>query len=356
MAMEAYKDVLLEYEKFWNRENTKRPILGFAYVKKDAKAYKKPESLAQQWLDEEFITERHKNYLNNVGFTAEGYPNLFTNLGPGCLAACIGGNFELAENTVWFDKNPIIDDWTKLPKIEFNENSEMWQHLVRLQNRFAKEPDFSFSITDLGGNLDIVAALRSTNELLYDLYDYPDEIAELSKKVNEIWFKAFDMQAKAVENAKLPYNCWMNIPSSKPWYPLQCDFCYMISPEHFEKLVLPGLIEQANFLPRSIYHLDGVGEIPHLDMLLDIENLNGIQWVSGDGQAPLWDEKWYPMYKKIQDKKKNLVLMSSIAEYDPKGAERLVKSLDPKGVYLSGDFSSKEKAEEMVEKINKWCE
>ncbi len=356
MPMKASKTVINEYEKFWERENTKRPILNFAYVKKNTAAYAEPRDLYQKWLDEEFITERHKTYLNNVGFTAEGHPNLFTNLGPGCLAACIGGNFELAENTVWFDKNPIIDDWTNLPKIEFDENSEMWQHIVRLQNRFAKEPDFSFSITDIGGSLDIVAALRSTNKLLYDLYDYPDEILEFTEKINKIWFKFYDMQVKILEEAKVPYNTWINIPSLKPWYSLQCDFCYMISPEHFEKFVLPGLTEQVNYMPRSIYHLDGVGELPHLDMLLDIEKLNGIQWIPGDAQAPIWDEKWLSLYKKIQDKNKNLVFIGGISENHEKEAERLVKTLDPKGLYISADFSSKEKAEEMVEKITRWCE
>ena len=53
-------------------------------------------------------------------------------------------------------------------------------------------------------------------------------------------------------------------------------------------------------MPRSIYHLDGPGEIPHLDMLLDIPRLNGIQWVAGAGKAALTDPCWFDMYKKMQ--------------------------------------------------------
>ena len=154
----------------------------------------------------------------------------------------------------------------------------------------------------------------------------------------------------------MTYNNWMNIPSSKPWYPLQCDFCYMISPKQFSEFVLDDLIDQVNYMPRSIYHLDGVGELPHIDMLLDIEGLTGIQWTSGAGNAELWDEKWFDLYRKIQDKKKNIVLLSGINEHDEAGAERLIKSLDPTGVYISFGCSSEDKAKDMLEKISRWSE
>ena len=82
-----------------------------------------------------------------------------------------------------------------------------------------------------------------------------------------------------------PYKNWMNIPSSKPWYPIQCDFCYMISPEQFEEFVLPHLVEQVEHMERSVYHLDGVGELTHLDTILDIEGLTAIQWIPGGGRS-----------------------------------------------------------------------
>ena len=90
-------------------------------------------------------------------------------------------------------------------------------------------------------------------------------------------------------------------------------------------------------------------------MILDIPAITGIQWVAGDGQAPLWDEKWFPIYQKIQDKGKNLVLhKKALSETDVEGAERLIKTLDPTGVYLFTQFSSEDKAKEMLENIERW--
>ena len=202
--------------------------------------------------------------------------------------------------------------------------------------------------------MDVVASLRTTETLLYDLYDYPEELKEMSSRVTDLWLKAFDMHIEAIRKTGQPFNGWMNIPSSQPWYPIQCDFSYMISPAQFEEFILPDLVRQIEHMPRSIYHLDGVGEIPHVDMLLEIPGLSGIQWTPGAGNEPLTSKKWFPLYKKIQDQKKNLVLLGAINENNLEAAEPLIKTLDPTGFYISVNCSCKEKAEDVLEKITLW--
>jgi hypothetical protein len=73
----------------------------------------------------------------------------------------------------------------------------------------------------------------------------------------------------------------------------------MISPKMFEHLVLPDLIKCCDELDHAFYHLDGKGQIRHLDMLLSVERLRGIQWVPGDGAPP--PEAWLPLLKRIRD-------------------------------------------------------
>ncbi len=356
MFKEKYASALEGYEKFWERTNEKRPILNLGHYIPGSKRYRAPSTLEEQWLDADFRYAAFKQNLNSSAYLAEGVPMFFTNFGPGCLSACIGGSYELSQRTVWLDRNPIIDDFENPPDIKFDENSEMWQNIVRLQSKFIPDPEVNFSIPDLGGIMDIVASLRTTEALLYDLYDYPDEVKAFSSKVTDIWLKVFDMQVETMRKAGQLFNNWMCIPSSKPWYPIQCDFAYMISPAQFEEFVLPDLVRQVEHMPRSIYHLDGVGEIPHVDMLLDIPGLTGIQWTAGAGNDPLRSERWFPLYKKIQDKKKNLVLLGAIDENFIDEAEPLIKTLDPTGLYISCGCSCKEKAEEVLEKVLRWSE
>ncbi len=356
MFTETYKATLAEYEKFWERQNTARPILNMTYVKPGTTPYPPPESLEQQWLDVQYKYNAYKHRTENTEFLAEGIPCHFANYGPGMLSACIGGGYKFSPRTVWLDTKQVIEDWENPPAAVFDEHSVLWESLMREQTLFAADPDVSFSMTDIGGIMDVVASLRGTQALLYDLYDYPEELKAFTERVKVEWNKVFDRQVEILRAANLPYNSWMNIPSAKPWYPIQCDFCYMISPQQFAEFVLPDIVDQVNYMDRSIYHLDGVGELNHLDMLLDIPGLTGIQWTPGTGCEPLWDKRWFELYKKIQSKNKNLVLLGGINECDMEGAERLIKSLDPTGFYIQCWSSTREKGEEMVEKITRWCE
>ena len=358
MFRDTYKVGLEGYEKFWTRTQTNRPTLHMTY--NDPKPgndlpYHYPANPEEQWLDEVNNYYWFKNWVRNSGVLAEGVPTLFTNLGAGCLSACLGGGYKLAPSTIWFAP-PIVHSWDNPPAPVLDEQSLMWQHVVRLQNYYAHDPEICFSITDLGGIMDIVASLRGTENLLYDLYDDPEAVKAYSAKVTDQWFIAYDKQIEVIRKAGLPYASWMGIPSEKPWYPLQCDFCAMISPAQFEEFVLPDLVRQTEYMERSIYHLDGPGELPHLDMLLDIPGLTGIQWVPGDGRPHTADPAWFDIFRRIQDKKKNLVLLGAISEDNIDRAERLIKSIDPTGVYISCHFSSRERAEDMLEKITRWSE
>lgn len=355
MFKQKYASVLAEYEKFWNREKTGRPILNISYQKPGTVNYRAPASLEEQWLDPEYNYKAFKIRSENFEYLAEGIPGYFTNLGPGCLSACLGGGYELAKRTIWFEKEQFVTDWENPPAVKFDEQSEMWQHVTKMQERFAADPEVCFSITDLGGIMDIVASLRGTENLLYDLYDYPDEVYNFTKEVRREVRVAYEKQVDLIRKHDLPFITWMNIPSEKPWYPMQCDFCYMISPTQFERFVLPELVDQASYVDRPVYHLDGIGELPHLDMILDIPGLSGIQWNPGAGKEPLCDEKWFDIYKKIQDKGKNLILLWALDENLEDKLEKFIKTVDPTGVYLSGNrFSSPEAAERMYENILKW--
>ena len=355
MYNQKFAATLDRYEAFWEHRSIGRPILNISACT-DYSWSRSPESVEQKWLDEELIVNNARGAALHSTYFAEGAPNLFSNLGPGMLAACIGGSFKLAPNTVWFDQDPIVRDWDNMPEIAFNENSELWQHLMRIQKRGLLDGNFPVSLTDLGGIMDIVASLRGTENLLYDLYDNPDEVKALSHHVTKLWLDAFDRQVALCGSTGLPYTSWMNIQSKLPWFPLQCDFCAMISPKQFEEFVLDDLVAQTEHMPRSIYHLDGPGEICHLDMLLDIPRLNGIQWTAGDGKPQLTDPCWFDMYKKIQDKKKNIVLLGAIRGNALPEVERLIKTLDPTGLYLSGWVGTADDCERFVETVARWCE
>ncbi len=54
--------------------------------------------------------------------------------------------------------------------------------------------------------------------------------------------------------------------------------------------------------------------LPHLDSLLEIEELDGIQWVPGAGQP--WCQHWPEVYKKIRDAGKLIQVFGGMATLD----------------------------------------
>jgi len=162
-------------------------------------------------------------------------------------------------------------------------------------------------MTDLGGNLDVLSSFRPGERLLLDLYDAPDAVERLIWQTHEQWWEAF-----AALHAALPrtrgYTAWTPIFSEEPYYMLQCDFCYMISPTMFDRFVKPELAASCRRLKNAFYHLDGPGQLPHLDSLLEIPELKGVQWVPGAGQPDI--THWPEVYRKIARAGKRIQISS----------------------------------------------
>ena len=95
------------------------------------------------------------------------------------------------------------------------------------------------SHTDLGGNLDILASFRGTQDLLFDLVDCPEEVDRLTRAITELWLRYYDEQHALMLPACRGTSSWAPIWSQGKTYMLQSDFAYMISPAMFERFVFP---------------------------------------------------------------------------------------------------------------------
>lgn len=80
----------------------------------------------------------------------------------------------------------------------------------------------------------------------------------------------------------------------------------------------------------KMFHLDGHQCIPHLDLLLDIEPLDAVEWTP-DPQVPGGgDPAWYPLYRKILAAGKSVQAIG----VKPEEVEPLLDSVGGKGMYI----------------------
>jgi 5-methyltetrahydrofolate--homocysteine methyltransferase len=146
------------------------------------------------------------------------------------------------------------------------------------------------------------------------------------------WMKVYHDLQKIIGNHIDGYNSWMNIWCPKPWYPIQCDFSAFLSPKWFKRFVLPDIISQSEQMDYVIYHLDGPDALIHLDELLNIPSITGIQWVPGAGKELKCSEIWMPVYKKIQNAGKKIYIDGFEL---PERLVHFYNELDPKELFIS---------------------
>ena len=132
-----------------------------------------------------------------------------------------------------------------------------------------------------------------------------DEVLRCIREIQEMWFLYYDKFNAVMAPEAMGYSDWYRIYQESPGYILQSDFSYMISPSMFGIFVAPELASSAARMTNAVYHMDGIGQIPHLDQILAIEGIKGIQWVPGDGTPS--EQNWDAINERILASGKKLI-------------------------------------------------
>lgn len=265
--------------------------------------------------------------LENTHYLGDSFPRFWPNFGPGIAAAFAGAQVHPAWDTTWFtpgQTGPIAS-----LRVDADWNNPWWLR-VREFTRAAVERwgnELSVGLTDIGGNLDILASLRDTTQLLKDLVKTPDEVDRLVIETTRLWLECYERLYGLIIPAGRGCTCWGPLWAPGRGYMLQSDFAYMISPKMFQRFVLPDLEACTAALDYAFYHLDGKGQLVHVDALLSLPRLRGIQWVPGFGKPPC--EAWLSLLKKIRDAGKLCQVTVS-----PQGALTIMRELGGKGFCL----------------------
>ena len=310
------------YRRWW-KDELNRPIVpiittGHASWRKESPYA--PLCFANAWdfsVTPEQLVDAHDWQLSQMRFHGEAFPSyLTTAFGPGTMAAFLGCTPVGRRETVWFEP-PKKDMPIETLHFEMDESNPYLRRVVNLYEAAMEKWRGSvvLKMLDLGGILDVLASFRGSENLLMDLYDSPDEVLRCVDELQEMWFKYFDLFNGIMGDAVMGYSDWYGMYNEKPSYILQSDFSYMISPDMFKTFVAPELASSAARLNNAVYHLDGIGELPHLDSILSIADIKGIQWVPGAGEPAKRD--WTDVLSKILAAEKKLIAHASKKDGTP---------------------------------------
>ncbi len=262
----------------------------------------------------ERIADRTEYDLSCRRWLGDAFPAAGSSFGPGVLAAFLGARLMNGPHTTWF--KPEGEAGLSEIALEY-EIENPWLTRVRdVMRALAGRTEglAQISMTDLGGNLDVLSTFRPGERLLLDLYDDPEGVKRLTWRAHEMWWRAFEDLDSVVRPTNPGYTAWATIFSETPYYMLQCDFSYMIGPDMFDEFVKPELAASCARFDHAFYHLDGPGQLAHLDSLLEIDELDGVQWVPGDGNPGC--AEWPEVYRKIRDAGKLIQVLGGPRELD----------------------------------------
>ena len=271
--------------------------------------------------------------IQNTEYYGDGFPCVgFEFFGAGVLAAYLGSHASLATDTVWFEPlagEPALSDI----HLSFDPNTPWFCRCKDLYHAAVKhwQGKVMLGMTDIGGEMDVLASLLGTERLLYSLYDEPEEVKRLLSEIHEVWLKVYFELQSIIEPTNPGYMDWPRLFSAKPYYTQQCDFCYMISPAMFDEFVKDTLLSTSKKIERTMYHLDGRGQLPHLDTILQMDKVQAVQWVPGDvGPSGL---VWLDVYKKIKAAGKGMEFRGHTYHFAD-----VTSAIGGEGFYLNADF------------------
>ena len=203
---------------------------------------------------------------------------------------------------------------------------------------------------DLVEGLDVLASIRGTQEVLMEMIMDPEGLETELQKVNDIYFQVFDriydIIRVGVEMAFCYFSLWGPGKVSK----LQSDISLMISEDDFRRFVLPFTREQCQKIDYTLYHLDGVEAQRHLDAILEIKELNAIQWTPGYGQPQGGDPCWYDLYRRILGAGKSIMpCWVTVEELQP-----LLDNVGTNGVNILMDFKSEKDIDAALKIVGKY--
>ena len=301
------------WDMLWRHEIDKRPCtLVTATRKEKTEPY---PLIVPENADFKNVLAAADDYLESLAFLGEAMPAVRPGFGPDQMAGFLGAPLVMSTTgrpTSWSKK--IVTDWDSFLPLNINAENRYFQRMKqfhKLAEEHLREKCLLGEI-DMHSNIDLLEGLRGAENLLYDMIDNPETVLEAMSDARKIFKKVHSEFYAFGDKETLGTTCLLPMYDRGKYNRIQADFIALLSPDMFRKFVLPAIEEEAHYLDRSCFHLDGPDALKHLDDILAINSLDAIQWVSGAGNKP--QIEWPEVLHRIQEAGKIIILHISPSE------------------------------------------
>ena len=349
--MNEFKPDLLEAKDrlrdWWDDKPVDRVVALVGAPRKGAPAAAIINRAPERYTDAETVFHNVDAGLASTFYGGEAIPRHWVYLGPVPLSSYMGCEPHFTPNTVWHAK--VYETWDAVDDVQFDPSNRWYRLLCDLTQASVQRAKGQYFVSGQGFGCvsDVVADMWGSEPTLMAMAERPEAIKSITQKLVDISKRLYD----EIDAITAPYQDgsfdWTNLWAPGRVWTLQSDLCCMISPAMFEAYILDELRQEAEHVDYSLYHLDGPGAIQHLDQLLSMEALDGIQWVPGAGNS-LDPMDWIDLFRRVQKAGKKLQISCP-----PHRVSELLGKIAKRGVCLCVSCPDQDSAEEVLRNLER---
>ena len=338
-----FETIKQRFDAFWDGDVLDRPLIFITAPRKRQKSIDFPVlgSVEERWTRIDYVLKKMELYFGNTLFLGDAIPWYLPNIGPDSFTSFLGANLSFrSEETSWAE--PFLEDLSGYEPV-FDKDGKWWRFMERLLDAVCEvaEGNFLVGVPDIHYGGDSLVATVGAQRLIRHIFSNPDEVKRLISRLTDICCAVLDHYYEKISRVQEGSITWIPAYSPRRYFALQDDFSGLVSPRMFEEFFVEEVERLSKYLDNSIYHLDGPLAIGNLDRLLEIDSLNGIQWVPGAGAKPM--SEWTDLCAKVLDADKCLQIACT-----PDEAELLLSKLRHGGLFLSTHCSSEREARSVL--------
>lgn len=246
------------------------------------------------------VVEQALRFFATHDFLGDAIPFYYAEFAASHFAALLGCDlrFDADSSGGWTEPSLVNADLDTV-EIRFQREGPWWRRTAEFLQVLAERLRGKALIAGptLVSNLDALAGLRGTQQLLMDLVDRPRAVKRALRQITRAYGEILDDVARILQYDELGAITRHGVYATGRVGVPQCDFSAMISPAMFREFVVPELREEAGRLDVAEYHLDGPGAIDHMGAVLDLDDIDLVQWQPGAGRH---DQDWNTLYDAIE--------------------------------------------------------
>jgi hypothetical protein len=350
----------LRNEAFWKNEIEEYPLMWITAPDTNGTVPKLSDSsdINEKWTNVDLAIAHAENDLARTYFAGDALPVFNPWFGPDQFAAWLGCEMELrvAQLTSWV--KPFVADWSKYQQFKIDSSNKWWRLYLEIVKASVEAGRHKWvtAYPDLHCGIDGLAAIRGPENLLMDMLTEPEMLIAPMQEMTRLFKYVFDRVSESILPAGQGTSNWTMGWSDRRFMCIgHNDVTCMVSQELFDKFCKEDTRKCIEYTDLSIYHLDGPGQIRHLDRLLEIPKLNCIQWIQGAGSPP--PSQWLDLLCRIQAAGKSVQVYYGHGDNANlhKEIEALCSRLDPCGLFIWASVHSIEEADTLVQYTKDIC-